>query len=111
MTTRMPWGKFKGEGLEDVPLSYLCWVLEECDNAPCYLRAAIKAELADRLGLAAPAPRPGPRGLDAGRLADALARWHRAAARRWHPDAGGSDQAMTVVNTVHDELRQLIAAG
>jgi len=28
----MPWGKHKGEEIEDLPFGYLRWLAEECDN-------------------------------------------------------------------------------
>jgi hypothetical protein len=80
------------------------------------LQAAIKRAVADRLGIRAAASPPPPRRArssstvneDRRRLADALARWYRDAALRWHPDRGGSDVAMAVVNNVKDELASLL---
>ncbi len=28
----MPWGKHKGEDIEDIPSSYLKWLAENCEN-------------------------------------------------------------------------------
>jgi len=37
----MPFGKYRGEPLEDIPPSYLIWVLENCRNIKTSLRTAI----------------------------------------------------------------------
>lgn len=29
---KMPWGKHKGEDIEDIPSDYLRWLAENCDN-------------------------------------------------------------------------------
>jgi hypothetical protein len=28
----MPWGKFQGEDIEDIPSDYLRWLAENCDD-------------------------------------------------------------------------------
>ena len=38
---RMPFGKYKGLPLADIPTDYLVWVLENCDNVTFNLRTAI----------------------------------------------------------------------
>lgn len=38
----MPFGKYKGEYLEDIPTSYLIWVLENCHSIKLNLRNAIE---------------------------------------------------------------------
>jgi Putative quorum-sensing-regulated virulence factor len=111
---RMPWGKHRGAELDDVPLSYLTWCLEECD-LPAALSTAIRRTIADRLGLRPSAPPPPlrrrapPAALDRQRLADALARWHRRQALAFHPDRGGDGRVMAAINNAHDELRELLA--
>jgi hypothetical protein len=36
--------------------------------------------------------------------------WYHRLALRFHPDRGGTNEAMQIVNYAHDELRRLIAA-
>jgi hypothetical protein len=106
----MPWGKHRGQHVRDVPGGYLAWVLEECDNVNWQLRDAIRAELADRLGLQPAAPRyqPSPRP-DYRPLADALNKWHRQACLQHHPDRGGDERVMMALNDARDELARLLA--
>jgi uncharacterized protein (DUF3820 family) len=33
---RMPWGKFKGKLIEDIPIDYINWALRETDIADTY---------------------------------------------------------------------------
>ena len=39
---KMPFGKYEGEPLEDIPHNYLVWVLRNCRNIKPNLRAAIE---------------------------------------------------------------------
>ncbi len=105
---RMPWGKFRGQDIGDVPSSYLAWLVEECDLRPA-LATAVRAELADRfaepcLACRLRAQQP-PSRLPAG-LIDS---WYRQLCLRWHPDRGGSTAAMQAVGDAYDLLRHLAA--
>lgn len=31
---RMPWGKFKGKDIDDIPSDYLHWLAENCEDEP-----------------------------------------------------------------------------
>ena len=44
----MPFGKHRGEYLEDIPTDYLRWCVEKLDNLSAGLRQDIEAELDDR---------------------------------------------------------------
>jgi hypothetical protein len=62
----MPWGKYKGRHLAEVPCGYIAWVLESCGNVGGEFRRALEREPIDRLGIdvrpsgpfRAPAPKP-----------------------------------------------------
>jgi hypothetical protein len=103
----MPFGRYKGVPLDQVPVSYLEWVLATCDITP-RLRSEIERLLGGRPGRARP-EQPDVGEL-VGRVIDS---WYRRAAHRHHPDRGGSTVAMQVVNEARDELhaaaRQLVA--
>ena len=45
---KMPFGKYKGKRLNKLPLDYLVWCRDKCDNLTDELRAAVEEELADR---------------------------------------------------------------
>jgi hypothetical protein len=109
----MPFGKHRGEDLDDVPDDYLCWVLDNCTNITPTLRRAIE----ERLGLAQPKPSangaarapppewvPPPPGIDRDALDRAVKAWFRRLAMKHHPDRGGSHEAMKALNEAHQQL-------
>jgi hypothetical protein len=102
----MPFGKYKHWLLRDVPSSYLCWCLEECDNLRPGLKAAIRAKLADRFG-----PRPGgaPAGRDVREVAAGVEAIYRQLTMTWHPDRGGTTEAMQALNQFRERLQGLVA--
>jgi hypothetical protein len=54
------------------------------------------------------APRPGLAGPD---LAAAVAGWYRELARKYHPDAGGSNEAMAALNHAVERLKTVLGLG
>ena len=105
----MPWGKYRGWPIEDVPTGYLVWCLEESNIAEPH-RTAIREELMDRLDLEIPSAAPYTvLGLPPGELApafrDMLVAGYRALALKAHPDRGGDTETMQTVNRVRDWCR------
>ncbi len=111
----MPWGKYRGRALEDVPLSYLAWCLDACDMRPP-LTAAICAEVRRRVfdedtedAPPPPPPPPPPRGacpsppVAHGLVSAGL----RVLAMKHHPDHGGDTRLMQTVNACAAWLRGL----
>lgn len=95
---RMPWGKYRGQHIGDIPGSYLFWVLEECDSVNAMLKREICKELASRLPRpVTPTVQPS---VDRAKILD----WCRRAAVTCHPDHGGSVKAMKLIN----ELRSML---
>jgi hypothetical protein len=88
----MPWGKYRGFAISDIPESYLRWVLDNCTGLTPTLRAAIAAILEHSGDLPTS-------------LADA---WYRRLAMEFHPDRGGSHEAMKAVNRGRDLLLSLV---
>ena len=43
---KMPWGKYDGEDMEDIPISYLKWLEENCDDEE--IRVAAEDEVIRR---------------------------------------------------------------
>jgi hypothetical protein len=92
----MPFGKHRGKALEDVPLDYLEWVLAECGNITPILRRAIQQILS-------PPQRSG--ALTVAGVAD---QWYRRLAVEFHPDKGGTHEAMKAVNRGRELLLELV---
>jgi hypothetical protein len=108
----MPFGRYKGQSLEDIPSSYLAWALRTCDLDP-WLEQEIKDELESRRPRRPPPPPP-PRQPPGSPpppppvLAGIIDQWYRRLALRYHPDRGGSTLAMQVVNEAVNELREMM---
>jgi len=103
---RMPFGKHKGRPLSDVPTDYLCWLLDECDLRPGF-RRAVDAELRGRLYGGAGRGDPGHAPPDDW-LSEVLRRWYRELSLKYHPDRGGSHEAMVAVNDAHERLQRMV---
>lgn len=108
---QMPWGKHKGEELEDIPAGYLGWVLEEGTNVAPALKEAITAELSQRLRLYATRRASGvavPDPATAAMVLDLIDVGFRTLARKVHPDAGGSHEAMVTATAARDWLKSVV---
>lgn len=108
---QMPFGKYKGWSLEDVPDDYLVWVLDYATSAGPTLKAAIR----QRLGLD-PQPQPAPgasyasdSGLPTDRVRQSVQSWYRRMAMKYHPDRGGSDAQMQAIGEAYQELLRILA--
>jgi hypothetical protein len=113
MSVRLKFGKHKGRPLEDIPFDYLTWVLREVERLDYWTRQAIEAELRRRIegtvderdnhgdGDAADCPR-------CKAMAQALQKWFREMALKYHPDRGGSNEVMVALGQVHDSLKELM---
>jgi hypothetical protein len=103
----MPWGKHRGERIDDIDSSYLAWVIEHCDNVSASLRVAILDELAARFGRTHTSPAsvwraPCP---DAPLATAIVSAGQKMLAKKHHPDAGGDTRTMQTVNAVADWLK------
>ena len=87
---RMPFGKHVGKELDDIPDAYLLWILDNIEELSETLREAIE----ERLGLIQPEA-----GAISAEAASQLIRaWHRQMTMKYHPDRGGSHEAMIAIN-------------
>jgi hypothetical protein len=102
----MPWGKFEGEYLDDIPASYLRWVLDNCRNITPALRRAIRETLqgSDRTQ----GGRGGPAYPPPANLPEIIRSWHRQLCLDYHPDRGGDTAVMQALNDAHDRLKKMV---
>jgi hypothetical protein len=111
----MKFGKWKGHLLEDIPTSYLTWVLWEIGHdLGGHLRRAMEAELEERghprrydsaEDSTRPASGSGNSLVAVGAVVD---RWHRELTLKHHPDRGGSHEVMVALNHAHDRLKVML---
>lgn len=97
----MPFGKYRGCRIEDVPIDYLWWCSRNMDlREP--LRTAIQQELSiDRDESSSQA--------DPQQLSGIVDRWYRTLAIEFHPDRrNGSVIGMQAVNRAAELLRQMV---
>lgn len=109
MTTHwMPWGKHKGTPLEEVPTDYLVWVAGQRPIRPGWLRGAVDDELRRRRTKRAGTTNQRQQSDQQTGVvvADAIRRVFNRLALAHHPDRGGSDERMRVVNEAHQMLRE-----
>lgn len=129
----MPFGKHKGEDLEDIPLSYLRWVLRNVYLWDDELRSDMENLTGEEVTAepdpdrqrgggrwnktasggqtTVPPPPAPPSNLDQIRrdLIDAVNLWRRSMAAKHHPDRNGGDGTMmTAMNDAADKLMKEI---
>ncbi len=116
---KIPFGKYKGKRLNKLPTDYLVWCRDKCDVLTEEMRAAIEEELADRTD-APPEEEAGetastaelPKVTKVSPLGQTLAgdvrMLFRNLALKYHPDRGGSHEAMRALNEFHDQLQGLL---
>ena len=104
----LPFGKYKGVPLEDVPSEYLRWLLK-IDLYP-RTRGLVEDELAARRnGAHGPSLRLCP--VNPGEVPIArqvVEAGHRSLARVHHPDRGGRTEDMQLVNAIAGRLLEVL---
>lgn len=102
----MPFGKYKGWRLCDIPHGYLLWVIDNLTDLSPTLESAICDVLGihDATDYASAAPN-GPPISDAAKL---VRSWHHTMTRKYHPDRGGTHEQMLVVNEGAELLKQIL---
>jgi len=118
---KMPFGKYKNKRLSKIPTDYLEWCRDKCDTLTDDVRRAVEEELAAREAMdkpeeaepaagkgQEPAVRP-PRMSPLGQtLAGEVRMMFRNLALKYHPDRGGSPEAMRALNEFHETLQDLL---
>lgn len=89
----MPFGKFKGYEVEEIETQYLEW-LQGHIPLRGQLRVAVSEEIEARHDLEIVCPSK-----------DRVKEVYRVMAMKWHPDKGGTKEAMQAVNEFYERLR------
>jgi len=96
----MPFGKHKGTPIDQVPLSYIEWLLEK-DNVDGWLRSELEESRRKQLG----GPFDEFRHEFEGDLhSRKIRKIYLELSKKWHPDKGGSHEAMAALNMFHEKL-------
>lgn len=121
----MPFGKYRGWDIGDIPDDYLEWVLENVEIRSDALYDAIESKLDGTYGYtasgrrAATAPPPSgtsaPSGTgartgtapDTSLIEKVIRAWHFQMAKKYHTDRGGTHEQMLVVNDGAELLKRL----
>src|SRR5262245_31444509 len=104
----MPWGKYRGRAVVSLPSSYLAWVIESCDNVPLYLRHAIRDVLGKRFGVTVTQYVEPESCSTCEELRALLGPLFRQLALACHPDRGGSNRAMAMVNEAREKVEGIV---
>jgi hypothetical protein len=106
-SSRMPFGKFKGQRISELPDNYFGWLLSLGEDLRDPLRSAVEREYRRRVEdqdrmrlLTSPDVR------DA--AAELIAAGFRTLAKVKHPDAGGDHAAMVALTEARDLLRTVV---
>lgn len=106
VTKRMPWGKHCGQRLTDIPTGYLAWLFNSA-RLDYDLYFAVEEELVRReAGKVQEDRATAERPIDFRAL---VRTWFATLSRKFHPDRGGSQEAMRAVNVAREDLEQLLA--
>lgn len=113
----MPFGKYRGCDIGDVPDDYLEWVLDNIEIRSEALRGAIESKLEGtyvrggyRHQATSPPPPPPPPPPPSGGVAiveKVIRAWHRQMTLKYHPDRGGTHEQMLLVNEGAELLKKL----
>ena len=96
-TMLMPFGMYKGQRIDEIPDDYLLWLC----TVPLLrepLLSAVKLVMAQRQEEVR-------RNSEAAAVyCDRVRKIYLNMAKKWHPDVGGTTQAMQAINEFYDEL-------
>jgi hypothetical protein len=110
---KMPFGKYCGYYLSDIPSDYIRW-LRTLDNMRGRLRAAVEEEWRTRQWNTKEAQNDYAGGeldaADRALLAELIRAGYRALAFKYHPDRGGDVRVMQQLNQLMERLRETLAA-
>jgi hypothetical protein len=89
---KMPFGKYKGERLMNLPSNYIIYALDEFD-LPDELNSELKSILYNRLFTSKDAILP-------------IKSIYRQMAKKYHPDSGGSHECMVAITDFYNQISE-----
>jgi hypothetical protein len=95
---RMPFGKWRGHDLSEIPLNYLQWLWGNAELRGRLLEAVCYEIQSRQDSFAMPTAK-----VDAGHIQKV----YRSMAFKWHPDRGGSHTAMQAINEFYEQIKQI----
>lgn len=96
---RMPWGKYRDYNIEDIPSSYLIWLIESANCDDIGILHESKDILAERLGLSEIKS-------DKPYLNPQIKKIYRQMCHKYHPDHGGSNEQMRAIYDFYTKLNE-----
>jgi hypothetical protein len=114
---QMPFGRYQGCGLDEIPEDYLEWLIDDDVIRSARLRQAVLGELDNRREnfrrdyySAQPPPSSGINVPDAHRpyIDEIVRSGYRTAAMRYHPDQGGSGDQFRALHNAFEWLKERI---
>ena len=111
----MPFGRFKGLDVLDLPDDYLRWLLENIELREPLL-SAVQREQGHRRNWTPIKPSPTKQKVisvqpdQIGLVREIIESGYKVVARRKHPDVGGSDAEMIRLNLLAESLRNQLTA-
>ena len=96
-----PFGKYKGWSIEDIPVNYICYALQNMD-LPNELNHSLKSVLVEKLNLNDYLENDEYSFLNESMNPKAA---YRMMSKKYHPDAGGSDYDMQIINEFYNLMK------
>ena len=100
MLRNMPFGKHKGTPIDQVPLSYIEWLLSQ-GNIDGWLEEELEESRRMQLGGNFDKFREK---FDEDLQSRKIRKIFLECSKKWHPDKGGSHEAMAALNMFHEKL-------
>ena len=97
----MPFGKHKGTPIDEMPLQYIEWLLTK-DNVDGWLLRELEESRDLQLNLRWSE-------LHGNNSVQRIRKVYLECSKKWHPDKGGSTDAMQAINDFHEELMKELA--
>jgi uncharacterized protein (DUF3820 family) len=98
---RIPFGKYRGTPIDELPLQYIEWLIDQ-DFLRQPLRSALEAEFERRRY----SQQPDQPEVDLSLIDELVSAGVRTLSKKYHPDLGGDHDLMVALNNCAEWLRQ-----